>query len=190
MASGGRRLYTKNIYFAGGNFYELQELFSRVRGVVATKAGYINSCTANPQHKDVLAGGTGAAIGIKISYNPKRIDLSTLLDILCTVIDPYTPNKQKKYAGNMYRNGVYYDEQEDEAIVQFYMHFIKSKRQKSSSMMSDTGMLGRKCYMEALPLKNFYPAEEVHQYYLRKNPATETVINFMRLRELEIITAS
>ncbi|MDQ0202615.1 peptide-methionine (S)-S-oxide reductase [Pectinatus haikarae] len=185
-------MYTKNIYFAGGSFYELQELFSRVKGVTATKTGYINSLAAYPCHKDILKGKTGAAMGIEAEYDPKKIDLSTLLDILCTVIDPYIKNGQK----NMQRSGVYYSEGEDEAVVQLYMNFIKSRHRSLpitpfSAVKSFDSMLTatRRCYMEALPLVNFYPAEEMHQYYLRKNPSTKTFIDFMRLRELEIITS-
>ena len=58
-------MYTKKIYFAGGSFYELQEVFSRVNGVTEVVAGYINSDVSDPEHGDVLAGTTGAAMGTR-----------------------------------------------------------------------------------------------------------------------------
>ena len=99
-------MYTKKIYFAGGSFYELQEVFSRVNGVTEVVAGYINSDVSDPEHGDVLAGTTGAAMGVEISFDPKTIDLSGLMDILFTVIDPYAKNKQGDCEGPMYRSGV------------------------------------------------------------------------------------
>ena len=74
-------MYTKKIYFAGGSFHELQEVFSRVQGVVDTTAGYINAEVEAPQYEDVIRGQTGAAMGVEVSFDPKKVDLSMLMDI-------------------------------------------------------------------------------------------------------------
>lgn len=188
-----RLVYSKDIYFAGGDFHELQELFSRMRGVVATKAGYINSLLATPSYAEVLQGKTNAAMGVKVIYNLKKLDISTMLDIFCTIINPYINMGNSKNGGRKCRSGIYYTEQEDELIIEFYMHFIKSKGKSSLksflTMKRDARMENGCCYMEALPLANFYSAEKEHQYYLRKNHISKTAIDFKRLQELSIISA-
>ena len=121
-------MYTKKIYFAGGSFYELQEVFSRVHGVTDVVAGYINSTVPNPAHEDVLAGETGATMGIEVSFDPKQMDLSSLMDILFTVIDPYVKDKQGDCEGPMYRSGVYYISAEDKPMVEYHMNFIQNRK--------------------------------------------------------------
>ena len=109
-------MYTKKIYFSGGSFHELQEVFSRVQGVVSATAGYINSEVESPQYEDVIRGKTGAAMGVEVSFNPKKIDVSMLMDILFTVINPYSKDRQGSCEGPMYRSGVYYDSAEDHRL--------------------------------------------------------------------------
>ena len=111
-------MYTKKIYFAGGSFYELQEVFARIEGVIGVTTGYINSETQNPTHEEVLTGRTGAAMGVELSFDPKKIDLSSLMDILFAVINPYSKDRQGDCFGPMYRSGVYYTSAEDEPMVE------------------------------------------------------------------------
>ena len=59
-------MYTKKIYFAGGSFHELQEVFSRVQGVVSVTAGYINSEVESPLYEDVVRGrGYGISVAAR-----------------------------------------------------------------------------------------------------------------------------
>ena len=188
-------MYTKKIYFAGGSFYELQEVFSRVNGVTEVVAGYINSDVSDPEHGDVLAGTTGAAMGVEISFDPKTIDLSGLMDILFTVIDPYAKNKQGDCEGPMYRSGVYYVSAEDKPMVEHHMNFIQNRRKALSATgaaitMNDPNhdpVGARKCYAEAMKLKNFFPAGPLHQDYLKHHSVPKTHIDFKLLKDLAII---
>ncbi|MBB5335549.1 peptide-methionine (S)-S-oxide reductase MsrA [Pectinatus brassicae] len=187
-------MFIKTIYFSGGSFYELQKVFSRIKGVVNVTAGYINAGMTAPMYMQILNGNIDAVMGIKIEYNPKKIDLSTLLDVLFTVIDPYSEDKQGKCSGRMYRTGIYYCENEDLPIIQLYMNFIISKGKApvittANITVNDpsSGKTYRKCYVETKKLENFYAAEEIHQNYLHKNPTKKTFIDFARLKELSII---
>ena len=188
-------MYTKKIYFAGGSFYELQEVFSRIPGVVATRTGYINALTPQPTHEAVLAGVTGAAMGVEVAFNPKKIDLSSLMDILFAVINPYVKDKQGPCEGPMYRSGVYYVSAEDEPIVAYHMNFIQNRKKapaatEAALTVNDTTrdpVGARRCYAEYMRLQNFHPADEEHQHYLRAHPDTKTHIDFARLLELRII---
>lgn len=188
-------MYTKKIYFAGGSFYELQEVFSRVAGVTEVVAGYINSNFPEPSYEEVIAGKTGAAMGVEISFNPKRIDLSGLMDILFTVINPYAKDKQGECEGPMYRSGVYYVAAEDKPMVEYHMNFIQNRKKALSATSANitvndpnSNPVGaRKCYVEAKRLESFYPAADIHQNYLKHNSVLKTHIDFALLKELNII---
>ena len=188
-------MYTKKIYFSGGSFYELQEVFSRVPGVISTTCGYIDSDTANPDYNSVLNGESGAAFGVEVEFDPKKIDISMLMDILFSVINPYVKDKQGDCEGHMYRSGVYYVQDEDEPMVAYHMNFIHN-RQKALAVTEanitindpNSAPVGaRRCYAAAGYLKNFTSAGVEHQHYLKKHPETKTRIDFELLIKLKVI---
>lgn len=188
-------MYTKKIYFAGGSFHELQEVFSRVKGVVSTTAGYINSLVPSPNYEDVVWGKTGAAMGVEVVFDPKKVDISMLMDILFTVVNPYIKDRQGRCEGPMYRSGVYYSSAEDEPMVEYHMNFIRN-RKKIPAATADAITVNdpnhdpagaRVSYAECMRLKNFYPAEDEHQGYIRLHPNLSTHIDFALLKKLNII---
>ena len=160
-------MYTKKIYFSGGDFHELQEVFTDVPGVLNTATGYIQSSIAENIN------------GIEVEFNPKKMDLSMLMDILFTVVDPYTQE-----------TGVYYTSGEDEPQVELHLNFIANRgKQPAVSCVGLTindpnsnPKFARKCLAKASRLKNFTLAEEEHQHYLRKNPETATDIDLKKLK--------
>ena len=160
-------MYTKKIYFSGGDFHELQEVFSEVPGVVNTLTGYIE------------ASDNTEANGIEVEFNPKKMDLSMLMDILFAVVDPYTQ-----------QTGVYYTSGEDEPQVELHLNFIANRgKQPAVSCVGLTindpnsnPKFARKCLAKAARLKKFTVAEEEHQHYLRKNPEAVTDIDLKKLK--------
>lgn len=188
-------MVAKKFYVSGGNFHELQAVFSQIKGVIATRTGYINATIPDPTYEEVLTGKVIAVMGLEIVYNPKKIDISTLIEILVTVTSPYSKDKHGQCQGSMYASGVYYIDAEDEPIVDLNMNFIANRRLESNIKNSplivnesNGSMLNRrKCYAKAMRLRNFYVAEAIHQDYLQKHPKTETFIDFRRLQELEVI---
>ena len=72
-------MYTKRLYVSGGSFYELQEVFDHVPGVVATRTGYINAEREEPSYDAVKSGWISAIMGLEIAYNPKKTDISKAL---------------------------------------------------------------------------------------------------------------
>ena len=69
----------REIYLAGGCFWGLEEVFSRLPGVIATEVGYANSKQAAPSYEDVCTDATGAAETVKVTYDPQKIALRTFL---------------------------------------------------------------------------------------------------------------
>lgn len=160
-------MYTKKIYFSGGDFHELQEVFTDVPGVLNTSTGYIQSSTDSNIN------------GIEVEFNPKKMDLSMLMDILFTVVDPYTQE-----------TGVYYTSGEDEPQVELHLNFIANRgKQPAVSCVGLTindpnsnPKFARKCLAKASRLKKFTLAEEEHQNYLRKHPESATDIDLKKLK--------
>lgn len=147
----------KDIYFAGGCFWGVEEYFSRIEGVTDTEVGYANSKVENPSYELVCSGMTDSAETVKIIYDENIISLENLLEKLFLVIDPTLLNRQGNDIGSQYRTGIYYNEDEDLEIINSYIDSIKNNYKKD-------------ILTEVLRIKNFYPAEEYHQDYLKKNP--------------------
>lgn len=181
----------KDLYLAGGSYYGIQEVFSRIKGVTATVAGYANSQIENPKKEDVHSGKAGAVECVKVTYNPKKIDIGSLLSVFFTIINPYTDGIQGKCVGKHYRTGVYYTSAEDIPQITYYMAYINCRGQ--SRPMSEACLIFNEyeneknfrppIRTEAKRLENFYEAPEEEQYYLRKNPETYTPINISLLEE-------
>ncbi len=188
-------MFTKDLYLAGGSYYGLQEVFSRVYGVVKTEVGYANSNVENPTRMMVESGEADAKECVKVTYNPKKIDIGMLLNVFFTIINPYTDGIQGKYVGPQYRSGVYYTSKEDVPQISYYLVFLQnrgvSKQVTDSALVVNEfegeGKVRPKVRTEMGELKNFYAAPEEEQYYLRSHPDTYTPIDIGLLEKLKII---
>ena len=147
----------RKIYLAGGCFWGIQGYFSRVAGVLESSVGYANSQIANPSYEIVCSGCSGAVEALELVYDEGRLELSEIVDRLLAIIDPAALNYQGNDIGTQYRNGVYYLQEGNEAVIQ---ERIRAWEQRS----------GRKAVTEVLPLQNFYLAESYHQNYLQSHP--------------------
>ena len=196
-------MYTKKIYFSGGSAYELQEVFEHVPGVRSTRVGCMNPAPAEGDalppggvaFEAVLAGRLQGTVGVEVTFDPKKIDLSMLLDILFAVVSPYEPDGQGTSRGAMFRVGVYYEQAEDEPQLEYHLNFIASRGKPPATVcasltvndpISDQRQM-RKCYARARRLTAFCPADEKHQHYLTQHPEAVTFIDFKRLRELQVL---
>ena len=183
-------MYIKKIYFSGGDFHELQEVFMNLPGVLETQTGYINA-EANASFKNVASGENKGYMGVEVAYNPKKTDLSKLMDVLFAVVNPYVPDGQGKARGEMYRAGVFYKDPEDEPQVELHLNFIANRGKPPAVScigitMNDPNSdpkLARHCYALAKSLKSFQEAESEHQNYLQTHTNEETFIDFAKFRE-------
>ena len=144
----------KTIYFAGGCFWGVQAYFKSLKGVIATRVGYINGSTAFPKYEDLKSGKADHAEAVKIDYDPEIISLAQLLEHFLRFVDPYSVDKQGHDVGHQYRSGVYYDDLLDAVDVEAYLSEHLEPGYKIELQM----------------MRNFFPAEEYHQDYLDKNP--------------------
>ncbi|MDR1243065.1 MAG: peptide-methionine (S)-S-oxide reductase MsrA [Deltaproteobacteria bacterium] len=147
----------KEIYLAGGCFWGVEKYFSLVNGVVETAVGYANGRTANPTYAEVCAGRAGHAETVMVRYDPQVISLTALLELYFEVIDPLAVNRQGADVGRQYRTGIYFTDGREKQIISRALDALQRG-------------LDAPVAVEAVPLDNFYLAEELHQQYLNKNP--------------------
>lgn len=152
-----REYIMREIVFAGGCFWGVEEYMSRIDGVIETKVGYANGTKPNPTYEEVCTGQTGHAEACYVKYDDEIINLAKLLDRYWSIIDPTILNRQGNDVGTQYRTGIYYMAQKDLPIIK---ESLEKEREKYDKPI----------VVEIEPLKVFYDAEEYHQRYLKKNP--------------------
>ncbi len=165
----------KIIYLAGGCFWGTARLMSLIPGVNSTVAGYANSLISNPTYEMVCTGRTGAAETVMVEYDDSIVSLTGLLQLYFKSIDPLAVNRQGNDIGAQYRTGIYYTDPKDAEVIDAQLATLQRRYKQPLAI-------------EFSPLKNFYPAEEYHQDYLRKNPGGYCHVNpalFKEARELK-----
>lgn len=163
--------YLKEIYFAGGCFWGVEEYFSRIPGVYDTEAGYANGTVENPTYEQVCRTDTGFAEAVRLRYDPSLVSLETLTRQYFKVIDPTSVNRQGNDVGSQYRTGIYYTDEADRTGLE-------------SVMAEVGGNYTRPLATELKSLENYYPAEDYHQDYLKKNPGGYCHVDFGTLEDL------
>jgi len=147
----------KSAVFAGGCFWCLEKPFDDVPGVVETESGYTGGTVPNPSYEQVSSGTTGHVEAIRVVYDPSKTSYGDLLAVFWRNIDPTDGAGQFCDRGSQYRSAVFFGNEEEKDAAR------RAKAELESSM-------GLRIATELLPLAEFYPAEEYHQDYYRKNP--------------------
>ena len=152
------------IYFAGGCFWGTEHFFKQVKGVTATEVGFANGNTVNPTYEEVVHKKTGYAETVKVTYNPKQVDLNLLLNLYFLTIDPTSINKQGNDIGDQYRTGIYYTSSKQLPLI-------------NARIAEEAKKHSQRVVVEVTPLKKYYKAEDYHQDYLETNPGGYCHIN-------------
>lgn len=163
----------EDIWFAGGCFWGVEAYMARVYGVYDVTSGYANGTTENPTYQEVLYENTGHAETVHVRYDPERIDLESLVSQFFMIIDPTLLNQQGNDKGTQYRTAVYYENEEDRAII-------------DKIAAAEAERYDKTIVTEIEPLEHYYLAEEYHQDYLEKNPDGYCHIEFDSLEDQEI----
>jgi peptide-methionine (S)-S-oxide reductase len=176
VAAGGPTLAKAT--FAGGCFWCMEPPFEALDGVVSVTAGYTGGTKANPTYEEVSAGGTGHAESVEIVYAPAKVSYEKLLDVFWHNIDPTTPDRQFCDHGRQYRPAIFYHDETQKRLAE-----------KSKQSLEGSKTLPGPIVTEIVPAGTFYPAEEYHQDYAKKNPIRYRYYRYAcgrdaRLREL------
>jgi methionine-S-sulfoxide reductase len=153
--------------FAGGCFWCMEHPFEELEGVRQTVSGYTGGKKENPIYGEVSSGVTGHAEAVEILYDPDRITYEELLDVFWRNIDPTTLNRQFSDVGSQYRTAIFTHDDEQKRLAE-----------ESKAAMEASGRFGKPIVTEIVPAAAFYPAEEYHQDYYRKNPVRYRLYRF------------
>ncbi|MGH7927975.1 MAG: peptide-methionine (S)-S-oxide reductase MsrA [Candidatus Binatia bacterium] len=167
---------TAKATFAGGCFWCMEPPYDELDGVISTVSGYIGGSKKNPTYEEVSAGTTGHAEAVQITYDPKKITYQKLLAVFWRNIDPLTANAQFCDTGSQYRSAIFYHDE-----------MQKSLAEKSKKALQ--GGFKQPIVTEIVPASEFYPAEDYHQDYYKKNPVRYKIYRYgcgrdRRLQEL------
>ena len=143
--------------FAAGCFWGVEDTFMKKKGVKATSVGYTGGNFSNPTYKDVCTDKTGHAEAIQLRFDPREVSYEELLDLFWSIHDPTTKNRQGPDIGSQYRSTIFYHTAEQENIA------------KKSKQDLDDSKFQNKIVTEIVPATTFYPAENYHQKYYKKN---------------------
>jgi len=159
VVSGAGAQTTAKATFAGGCFWCVESDFDKVPGVIRTTSGYTGGSVANPTYEQVSAKTTGHAEAVEIEFDPSRVSYERLLDVYWHSIDPTTKDRQFCDAGSPYRTAIFaHDDAQFKAAL------------ASRDALARTKPFAEPIVTEVVRAGAFYPAEEYHQDYYRKNP--------------------
>ena len=165
-------------YFAGGCFWCMEEAFEKVEGVLSATSGYMGGTVANPSYETVSAGRTGHAESIEVLYDPAKVSYQKLLEAFWHNVDPVTPNAQFCDHGSQYRSAIFFQTEQE-----------KSASDSSKQAIEQSKRFNQPIVTQIVMASQFYPAEEYHQDYYKKNPFRYKVYKYncgraKRLEEL------
>lgn len=145
--------------FAGGCFWCMEEAYEEVNGVVSVISGYTGGQLADPTYEQVSAGGTGHAESVEVTYDPNKVTYQKLLEVFWRNVDPTTPNAQFCDHGSQYRTAIFYHDQMQKRLIDESKQAVESSKSFPQPIVT-----------EIVPASIFYPAEDYHQDFYKKNP--------------------
>ena len=174
QSSGGGP--TAKATLAGGCFWCMEPPYDELDGVISTISGYIGGTKKNPSYEEVVTGTTGHTEAVQVTYDPAKITYEKLLEIFWRNIDPLTANAQFCDHGSQYRSGIFYHDEAQKKLAE------ASKKRVQSRFKQPV-------VTEIVRATEFYPAEDYHQDFYKKNPVRYKLYRYgcgrdQRLQEL------
>lgn len=168
-AKGGKNMGSKSegqepkikaeAIFAGGCFWCMEPPFENLDGVIEVVPGYAGGQEENPTYEEVSAGETGHREAVRVIYDPERVSYQKLLEIFWQHIDPQDESGQFADQGFQYQTAIFYRDDEQRKLAE-----------GSKAELVRSGRFKKPIVTEILKATTFYPAEDYHQDYYRKNP--------------------
>jgi peptide-methionine (S)-S-oxide reductase len=151
--------YIEIATMGGGCFWCLEPVFAELQGVLDVVVGYAGGSLPDPSYRQVCDGNTGHAEVVQVTFDPSLIPYRDLLEVFFSVHDPTTPNRQGNDVGPQYRSIIlYHSEQQKEAALELIRELERA------------GAWNAPLVTQVEEFKVFYPAEDYHQEYFKKNP--------------------
>jgi peptide-methionine (S)-S-oxide reductase len=150
---------TEKAIFAAGCFWCTEEAFEHVDGVISAVSGYTGGTVKNPSYEQVSSGRTGHAESVEVTFDPSKVTYDQLLDVFWINHDPTVTNRQFCDSGTQYRPAIFYLDDEQKRLAEASKAKWEQKKPFKQPILTEITKAGP-----------FYPAEEYHQGYYKKNP--------------------
>lgn len=149
----------KQATLGGGCFWCLEAVFADVVGVKKVEPGYAGGSVPHPTYEQVCTGTTGHAEVVQITFNPETVSYRDLLHIFFSIHDPTTLNRQGADVGPQYRSVIFFHDAEQERTARSVIAELEREKVWDDPIVT-----------EVAPLSTYYPAEDYHRDYFRRNP--------------------
>jgi peptide-methionine (S)-S-oxide reductase len=159
IAQAGTPTTTAKAIFAGGCFWCVEADFDKVPGVLSTTSGYTGGKVANPSYEQVAAQVTGHAEAVQIVFDPAKVSYEQLLEHFWRTIDPTTKDAQFCDHGSPYRTAIFANDAAQLKAAKASLDVLQKNKPFKQPVVTEIALAGA-----------FYPAEEYHQDYYKKNP--------------------
>ena len=144
---------------AGGCFWCLEAVFEQLKGVKKVESGYSGGHVPKPSYEAVCTGTTGHAEVTQVTFDPDVISFRDLLGVFFSIHDPTTPDRQGGDVGTQYRSAIFYHDDEQRRVAEDFVRELEAEHVFDDPIVT-----------KLEPLEVFYPAEEYHREYYRRNP--------------------
>lgn len=145
--------------FAGGCFWCMQPVFRSMDGVIGVVSGYTGGRKAKPTYEEVSSGSTGHREAVEVTYDPSKVSYDDLLAVYWQNIDPTDTQGQFADKGEQYKTVIFYHSDEQRRAAE-----------RSKDALEKSGKFDKPIAIRIIAASDFYPAEEYHQDYDKKNP--------------------
>jgi len=148
---------------AGGCFWGVEELIRALPGVLNTTVGYTGGKLLNPTYNEVNQGTTDHAESIEIEFDAEMISFTEILNFFFKMHNPTTVNQQGNDIGTQYRSAIFYHSEEQKKTAEEVIAEVEASTKWDCHIVT-----------QVIAASKFYPAEDYHQDYLKKNPGGYT----------------
>jgi peptide-methionine (S)-S-oxide reductase len=149
---------TEKAIFAAGCFWCTEEAFEKVPGVISAVSGYTGGTVKNPSYEQVSSGRTGHAEAVEVTFDPKKVSYEQLLDTFWVNHDPTVKDRQFCDSGSQYRPAIFYLSDEQKRLAEASKAKWEKEKPFKQPILTEITKAGP-----------FYPAEDYHQDYYKKN---------------------
>jgi len=159
LAGGAAAQGTAKATFAGGCFWCMEPPYDKLPGVLSTTSGYMGGKKRSPTYEEVSTGTTGHTEVVQVVYDPAKVSYEKLLEVFWRNIDPTVRDQQFCDVGSQYRTAIFYLDEEQKRLAEASKAALEKSKPFKAPIVTPVQAAGE-----------FWPAEDYHQDYYKKNP--------------------
>jgi len=159
LAGGAAAQSTAKATFAGGCFWCMEPPYDKLPGVLSTTSGYMGGKKRSPTYEEVSTGTTGHTEVVQVVYDPAKVSYEKLLEVFWRNIDPTVRDQQFCDVGSQYRTAIFYHDDEQKRLAEASKAALEKSKPFKAPIVTPVQAAGE-----------FWPAEDYHQDYYKKNP--------------------